>query len=204
MRQSKKYIILFILIIICVVIFSFLAIYYGPKYIKGLNKEEKKITEENKNTNSLDIYEVSNKKSDNSTIIKTNSKSTIRMIEKYDANMFKGHNSILIMWGTWCPHCQATLQDMKEVVDHYKNTDIKVYLISHDFELQTLVTFLEEDKTFNFEEEIFFDLERVIRKAVDPEANTVPVAYILDEDLNVVAKFDGGITLQEAKNMLKK
>lgn len=203
MKKKGKCLILFILIILFVTIFSFLGINYGPQYIENFTSEENELNEKEENAN-LETSKYSNTTTDNSTIIKTNSNATIRIINEYDASTFKGKKSILIMWGTWCSHCAATLQDNKDIVDYYKDTDINVYLISHDFEIQTLVDFLEKDTQFNFEEEIFLDLNRVIRKAIDPEANSVPIAYILDENLNILAKFDGGITLQESKDILEK
>ena len=153
------------------------------------------ISKEEFNTNLENI-------TDNNYIIKTNSKSTIRNISSFDKTMFEGKKSILFMWGSWCPNCAEEFDDLEEILEYYKDKDIHIQFIAHDFELNTLVDFLERED-INYDTEVFLDLKRVIRGAIDPEASTVPVTYFLDEKVNIKYKHDEVITLEKVKEIVK-
>jgi len=109
------------------------------------------------------------------------------------------------MFGSWCSHCQEELEDVEKIVEYYKNNKaVNIILIAHEYEdtISDLTKLVEQD--FNFGKiEILVDLKRTIRKTIDPEANTVPISYVVDKNGKVLEKNDGAITLDIAKDMLK-
>ena len=161
----------------------------------------------NENTNSIyiskdDFNANLENITDNNHVIKTNSKSTIRNISSFDKTMFEGKKSILLMWGSWCPNCAEEFDDLEEILEYYKDTNINIQFIAHDFELNSLVDFLERED-INYDTEVFLDLKRVIRGAIDPEASTVPVTYFLAENVNIKYKHNEVITLEKVKDIVK-
>lgn len=161
----------------------------------------------NENTNSIYISKEDfnanlENITDNNHVIKTNSKSTIRNISSFDKTMFEGKKNILLMWGSWCPNCAEEFDDLEEILEYYKDTNINIQFIAHDFELNTLVDFLERED-IDYDTQVFLDLKRVIRGAIDPEASTVPVTYFLDENVTIKYKHDETITLEKVKEIVK-
>lgn len=195
--KSKKITIIAIIIsvLVCGGIF-FLSFYTKPTETNNNeNANSTHISKEYFNNNLENI-------TDNNHVIKTNSKSTIRNISFFDKTMFEGKKSILFMWGSWCPNCAEEFDDLEEILEYYKDSNIRIQFIAHDFELNTLVDFLER-KNINYDTEVFLDLRRVIRGAIDPEASTVPVTYFLDENVNIKYKYDEVITLEKVKEIVK-
>ena len=56
----------------------------------------------------------------NNTIIQVDEDSSIRIITKYDENMFKGHKSLVFFWASWCSHCQEELDVIKRWYEYIK------------------------------------------------------------------------------------
>lgn len=191
--KDKKSIILAITISIIVCV----GVFFLYSYINKNNEDPNSnyISKEDFNSHLDNI-------TDNDHIIKTNSKSTIRNISFFDKTMFEGKKSILLMWGSWCPNCAEEFDDLEEILAYYKNTDIHIQFIAHDFELNTLVEFLERED-INYDTEVFLDLKRVIRSAIDPEASTIPMTYFLDEEVTIKYKHDEVITLEKVKEIVK-
>lgn len=199
-KESKKTLILVIVSIILLFLVYYL--FFVLKFIPL--KEGTNTGEENKNTNESLIKktdDISTTVNDNSEVIKVTPKTSIRVINKYDENLFKGKKSLIIMFGTWCHNCSEELDDLADIVNFYKNSDINVVLVAHEFEKQTLIDYIKNsDIVYNTE--IYLDLNRIIRKSIDPEASTVPVSYLLDENVNVLNKIDTTINLQTAKSLV--
>jgi len=141
----------------------------------------------------------------NDTIITTSSATSLRIINEYTTDFFTANRNLLIMFGSWCSHCQEELEDVEKIVEYYKNNKaVNIILIAHEYEdtISDLTKLVEQD--FNFGKiEILVDLKRTIRKTIDPEANTVPISYVVDKNGKVLEKNDGAITLDIAKDMLK-
>lgn len=199
MLFKKKKTILIIFVILLIVT---LGIYYFVFWNRDAMEEKKNIENESTYTET----ESENNKivlptTGNDMVIKTKSKSTIRVINEFDESMFKGKKSILFMWGSWCGNCATEMSDLKKILDYYKNTDIHVVFVSHDFDVQTLITYVERDDV-DFDTEILLDLGRVIRAHLDPDASTVPVTYFLDENVTVKYKYDTPITFNKVKEIL--
>lgn len=141
----------------------------------------------------------------NDYIIKTNSDTSLRVINEYTTEFFDSDKNLLIMFGSWCSHCAEELKDVEKIVEYYKeNKNVNVILIAHEYKetISDLTNLVEKD--FNFgNTQVFIDLKRIIRKTIDPEASTVPISYIVDKNGKVIEKNDGAITLDIAKDMLK-
>ena len=141
----------------------------------------------------------------NDYIIDTKSGTKIRVINEYTTEYFTADKNLLIMFGSWCSHCEEELNDVEQIVTFYKNnSDVNVILIAHEFEdtVNDLISLVEKD--FNFgNTPVFIDLKRTIRQPLDPEASTVPISYVVDKDGNVLKKHSDAITLDIAKDMLK-
>lgn len=199
MLFKKKKTILIIFVILLIVT---LGIYYFVFWNRDAMEEKKNIENESTYTET----ESENNKivlptTGNDMVIKTKSKSTIRVINEFDESMFKGKKSILFMWGSWCGNCATEMSDLKKILDYYKNSDIHVVFVSHDFDAETLIAYVERDDV-DFDTEILLDLGRVIRAHLDPDASTVPVTYFLDENVTVKYKYDTPITFNKVKEIL--
>lgn len=141
----------------------------------------------------------------NDTIITTNSKTSLRIINEYTTDFFTADKNLLIMFGSWCSHCAEELEDVEKILEYYKNNkSVNVILIAHEYEgtVADLITLVEQDVNFG-NIEVFVDLKRVIRKTLDPEASTVPISYVVDKKGNVLKTHSSAITLDIAKDMLK-
>ena len=141
----------------------------------------------------------------NDYIINTKSGAKIRVINEYTTEYFTSDKNLLIMFGSWCAHCKEEFEDVKQIVEFYKdNNEVNVILIAHEFEdtVNDLVTLIEDDFKIK-NTPVFIDLKRIIRKNLDPEASTVPISYVVNKDGNVLQKYNDAITLDIAKDMLK-
>ena len=69
----------------------------------------------------------------------------------------------------------------------------------HDYEKDELSTFMKNND-LNYE--VYFDENRVIRAHFNPEASSVPLTYIIDENAKLIASYDGPITLEELNNLI--
>ena len=49
---------------------------------------------------------------------------------------------------------------------------------------------------------MYFDEERVIRANFDPEASSVPLTYIIDENAKLIASHTGTISLDELNQLI--
>ena len=151
--------------------------------------------------NKQNIQEEEEKTNENSTIITIDKDSSIRVIEQYDETMFKGHKSIIFFWASWCSHCREEIPVLKTVISDYKDKGYNIYLISHDNEIEELSNFMKSED-LNYE--VFFDKQRVIRANFDPEASSVPLTYIIDENAKLVDSYNGAITLKDLNDLLDK
>lgn len=191
-KQNKiKTLIIFISILLLVA----LSLFIGVRF---LNKDKENKIKAPSNTN---IYlEPATPSADlnNNTMVKTKSKSDIRIINIYDKNMFEGKKSILIMWASWCTHCQDEMVEIKKIIDFYRNSDITVFMISHDNSIEALQKYLETT-TLDFNTHVLLDISRAIRTGLDPEENTIPVTYLLNNKAEIVKKINSGVTLDGVK-----
>lgn len=200
----NKKIIIIILCIILVLVLGFGAFLIIRDYNER-NAGKNNNNENNENNQNGTQNEVVFNETDNSQVITTNSNSTIRIINYYDEEMFKGKNTILFMWASWCPHCATELDALNELLAKYKNDpDFNIVFIAHEFKdsgIDDLVELLEGG-TVNYDTEILVDFGRVIRHAIDPEASTVPKTYFLDKDSNLLYKIDDAVTVEQIDSLI--
>ena len=52
--------------------------------------------------------------------------------------------------------------------------------------------------------EVYFDEKRIIRSNINPEANSVPLTYILDKDAKLIDSHEGPITLEELDQLIER
>lgn len=197
--MNKKY------LIICITI-TFIALTFGITigiyFSKNMNENTNANTTNNTTTEN---NEFNLPTTGNDTVIETNSKTTLRVINEYDKSFFTAKKNLLIMFGSWCEHCQEEIKDIEEIVNYYyDNKNVNVILIAHEYNdtISDLKDLVEEDVDFK-DTEVLIDLGRIVRKAIDPEASTVPVSYVVDKNGNILNKHDSAITLDKAKEMLK-
>lgn len=198
--KIKKIVLIFtiFLVIFVSVVFVYTLIQYISNIQDINNTNNTEIENNTTNNNSKD----ENTKSDaNSTVIKVDDDSSIRIITEYDENMFKGHKSLIFFWASWCSHCQEEYDVVKTAISDLQNQGYKIYVISHDYYKDELAEFMKKND-FNYE--VYFDETRIIRKNIDPEASSVPLTYILDENAKLIDYYDGTITMQELKDLMNK
>lgn len=199
--KYKKNIILSFLVILAALIF---AIYYVSNIFITKNKEDIQNTEnENMSTYSEVVKpSIILPTKGNDMVVPTTTSSTIRVINEFDKSMFEGKKNILFMWGTWCTHCLSEMKELKNILDCYKDSDINIVFISHDFDIETLIAYIDK-KNMDLDTEILLDLGRVIRTSIDPDASTVPITYFLNEMTEVKYTYNRAITFDEVQQILK-
>lgn len=199
--MNKKYLIVCIVItFISLTLGITLGVYFSKNTSENKNKVENTTNNETSESNEFNIPTTGN-----DTVITTNSKTTLRVINEYDTSFFTAKKNLLIMFGSWCEHCQEEIKDIEEIVNYYyADKDVNVILIAHEYDdtISDLKDLVENDVNFK-DTEVLIDLGRIIRKEIDPEASTVPISYVVDKDGNILNKHNEAITLDVAKEMLK-
>lgn len=202
--MNKKYIIF--LALIFALIISIITFYYVKKInLKSYENNNQNIYSENENTTDEKDNGIVLDTKTNDMIISTKSNSTIRVINKYDKSMFKNKNAktFLIMFGSWCSNCEKEFADIVKAVQYYKGSqEVNIILIAHEYYVEDLIEFLETSG-YDFNSEIFMDLGRVIRRTIDPDEATVPVAYLLDKNGDIISKHKGALTFDKIKEIIK-
>ncbi len=193
MQKSK---IILLITIILTIIVAIIFIYTLIQYIDN-SKTLDNTMSNNKNETELSYTMAEG----NETVITVDEDSSIRIINEYDENMFKGHKSLIFFWASWCSHCQEEYEVVKTAISEYQNRGYNIYVISHDYEESELAEFMKNND-LNYE--VYFDESRIIRKNINPEASSVPLTYLLDENANLIASHDGPITLNELNELLDK
>lgn len=141
----------------------------------------------------------------NDTVLTTNSKTKIRVINEYDDAILTKKKNLLIMFASWCPNCQEEITEIQKILEHYKNSkNVNVVVIAHEYNdsVKDLITLLENEVNFG-EIEVLLDLGRVIRKHIDPEASTIPISYVLNKKGEVLHTLNEGITLDKAIELIE-
>lgn len=194
--NKKKFNILLTITVIITIIVLVIFIFTFIKYLSI--KSEKNTKNENITKRTEIKYTMSE---GNSTIIPVDKDSSIRIITEYDENMFKGHKSLIFFWASWCSHCKEEYDVVKTAISDYQNRGYEIYVISHDNEESELAEFMKNND-FNYE--VYFDETRIIRKNINPEASSVPLTYILDENAKLIDFHDGAITLEELNYLINR
>lgn len=199
--MNKKVIIAILCVVLCAIIgFGAYLVISDYKERNGGTINPGTKTDDGNNNSDITFNE-----DDNSQIITTKSNSTIRVINYYDKTMFEGKNTILFMWASWCPNCATEMQALNDIIKKYKNDkDVNIVFIAHEFKYSGIDGLLSllEGGTVDFDTEILLDFGRVIRKAIDPEASTIPKTYFLDKNSNILHKLDEAVTVEQIDNLI--
>lgn len=182
-----------ILIILLVCIYFFINTFIQYLSIKGIQDSD--------NTVGIEGEYDASKGSDNQQIISVDKDSTIRVINSYNPNDFKGHKSIIFFWASWCSNCKEETDVIKKVLSEYQNRGFKIYLISHDYEISALSEYM---KSNDINYEVWFDGTRVIRKNLDPLADSVPLTYFLNEKGELIYSHTSNMDLPTLDSLIAK
>lgn len=196
--KNNKYAVLFIVLILLLI--ATIVCYYTFKVQKKPldNNETEVLPSVTETTTNPIVLSTQG----NDMIVETHTNSTIRVINEFDKAMFKGKKSILFMWGSWCSNCFVEMKDIKKILNYYKDSNINIVLISHDFEIESLISYLNQDGV-DIDAEVLLDLGRVIRATLDPEASTIPITYFINENVEVQYKYDTAITFDKVQQILQ-
>ena len=194
MKKDKSRIILYIiilLVIIAAICFIYTLVQYLSTKAENLNSDNTSTTAPSSSNASLN----------NNQIITVDNDSTIRIITDYNENMFKGHKSLIFFWASWCSHCQEEYDVLKTALTDYQNKGYTIYVISHDNDINELAEYMRKND-LNYE--VYFDEKRIIRSNINPEADSVPLTYILDKDAKLIDSHEGPITLEELDQLIER
>lgn len=191
MKLNKTKILLYIIIFLTIL--SFISFVYT--LIQYVSKKDSEVSD----TDNQNI--VNSEYTINNNIISIDDDSSVRIITEYDENMFKGHKSLIFIWASWCSHCQEELDVLKTAISDYQDKGFTIYLISHDYDVNELVEYM---KTNDINYEVYFDEQRIIRANLNPEASSVPLTYILNEDGKLIDSYESTITLEELDKLIER
>lgn len=192
MKKDKSKIILYVIILL-IIIAAICFIYTLAQYLLAKSENSNNIHTLTPSSNSTSLS--------NNQIITVDNNSTIRVVTDYDENMFKGHKSLIFFWASWCSHCQEEYDVLKTALTDYQNKGYTIYVISHDNDINELAEYMRKND-LNYE--VYFDEKRIIRSNINPEANSVPLTYILDKDAKLIDSHEGPITLEELDQLIEK
>lgn len=194
MKLNKTKVLLYIIVLLTILsLISF--VYTLIQYLSKENNPNSGKTDNTGTPNSDSVYTT------NSKIISIDEDSSIRVVTDYDESMFKGHKSLIFFWASWCSHCQEELDVLKTAISEYQDKGFKIFLISHDYDVNELAEYM---KLNDLNYEVYFDEQRIIRKNINPEASSVPLTYILNEDGKLVDSYESTITLEELDNLINR
>lgn len=191
MKLNKTKILLYIIIFLTIL--SFISFVYT--LIQYVSKKDSEISDTDNQNIANSEYTINNN------IISIDDDSSVRIITEYDENMFKGHKSLIFFWASWCSHCQEELDVLKTAISDYQDKGFTIYLISHDYDVNELVEYM---KVNDINYEVYFDEQRIIRANLNPEASSVPLTYILNEDGKLVDSYESTITLEELDKLIER
>lgn len=191
MKLNKTKILLYIIIFLTIL--SFISFVYT--LIQYVSKKDSDVSDTDNQNIANSEYDINNN------IISIDDDSSVRIITEYDVNMFKGHKSLIFFWASWCSHCQEELDVLKTAISDYQDKGFTIYLISHDYDVNELVEYM---KVNDINYEVYFDEQRIIRANLNPEASSVPLTYILNEDGKLVDSYESTITLEELDKLIER
>lgn len=191
MKLNKTKILLYIIIFLTIL--SFISFVYT--LIQYVSKKDSEVSDTDNQNIANSEYAINNN------IISIDDDSSVRIITEYDENMFKGHKSLIFFWASWCSHCQEELDVLKTAISDYQDKGFTIYLISHDYDVNELVEYM---KANDINYEVYFDEQRIIRANLNPEASSVPLTYILNEDGKLVDSYESTITLEELDKLIER
>lgn len=120
-----------------------------------------------------------------------------------------GEAAVINIWATWCGPCIREIPEMNEIVQEYKDQNVRFLAFSKE-PLSTYNTFLKKKPGFQFDYELSFgDLQSInLIKALDKQrgGTAIPLHILINRDGEVEEVFIGAspANIQKIKGFLKK
>lgn len=107
-------------------------------------------------------------------------------------------NTLLFFLTSWCPHCIDEIEVLKKAQLESKN--VNYIIVSHDRNKEDMIKFLEEHNANFF---VLWDPNKFIRTKLNKEDHTVPGAYLLDKNKNIITIKKGCLTYPILLDLMK-
>ncbi|AFL82892.1 thiol-disulfide isomerase-like thioredoxin [Belliella baltica DSM 15883] len=125
------------------------------------------------------------------------------------AELSPGEAAVINIWATWCGPCIKEIPEMNELVQEYKNRNVRFLAFSNET-MNTYKSFLKRRPDFQFDYEISFGDTRSINllKAQDKQrgGTAIPIHILINKDGDVEQVFIGAspANIQKIKTFLDK
>ncbi len=107
--------------------------------------------------------------------------------EPAELNNYRDQYVLLNFWATWCPPCVAEMPALEQLYQHYRDRGFVVVAISSDVEGRSIVQPFIESLGVTFP--VLLDPDGQVSAAYG--AKSLPVSFLLDRDVRVVAAAQG-------------
>lgn len=110
------------------------------------------------------------------------------------------------IWATWCGPCVEEFPELLKIREEFSDKDVKVLLVSADFddETENLYEFLDKQNV---------DFETYIKVGDDMSfidtfnsdwTGALPVTFLFDRDANIIATWNEKISLEDVRHSISK
>ena len=105
---------------------------------------------------------------------------------------FRGSVVIIDFWATWCHECEYSSQDMEKVYRKYKDRGVVFLGISLDEGSSAIRDVKEFIKKVNITYQILMGNSKLAKAYY---IKGIPTTYVLDKNHNIVARYEGALSL---------
>lgn len=116
----------------------------------------------------------------------------------YIENYYSEENTLVIFWASWCHNCQDETEAITTLMS--ENPNRKIVVVSHDETKNDLENYLTKNELNWF---VIYDPTRIIRRAIDPEANSIPNTYLLNSKGEVINHYSGKMEIEDLRKFIK-
>lgn len=116
--------------------------------------------------------------------------------ETFQLSSLKGKVVLIDFWASWCKPCRAENPNLVRTYEQYKDKGFTIYSVSLDKELDAWVKAIKQDNlTWQFHgSNLLFWNCPVARQY---NVNSIPAAFLIDENGNIIAKNLRGVALDQ-------
>ncbi|MGC8737910.1 MAG: redoxin domain-containing protein [Candidatus Hydrogenedens sp.] len=114
---------------------------------------------------------------------------------------------IINLWATWCPPCVSELPYFGDIYKKYSEEQVHIYLINiegKEIKEKVLKPFLKKNSlpcpVYLLEEGKPEELEKVLSTEI---SGALPITLIYNSDGKLIKKFEGAITVDDIKSVLR-
>lgn len=112
--------------------------------------------------------------------------------DDYLKDYLTNKNILVVCWASWCPNCKEDATAINEFIK--QNQDIEVIIVAQDPKKSDVENYLKENNRNWF---VIFDADKKIREKLDPGKNTIPNAYLVNKEGEVINKYEGKMTYDQ-------